>query len=205
MFQTSITDLKNSWVVFKKIKKVPWYHRGGRYQVCSRYSSKAYKYQTKDEADKVAKELNINRKSYKFKVECAEKHFVNNWRLFWNNWDYTVKVISEPVDFNRVKEGTKSFNMDLNSKKEALGQEIEKMVNRTLSDRAQIEERYKLAIALAEGVKQADIKASAERMARLVQIKAAVETTDFNTEYVEKFQTDMDKKAQILFGRKENG
>lgn len=199
-----IDDLKNQWVVFKKIKKQNFYHRGSHYSQCSTNARQACKYPSKELAVAEQTKLNQGRKSYRFRVETADRHFVSNWNLQYHQYNKQIIIKNEPISFRRVSTGTASVSQTLNDKKAKVLQDIAADLDRTVNSRNTIEDRYKASIAMAEKQREESIKSTADAAARLLQVKSWVENTDLDTEYVEKYQTETDKKAYILFGKKEH-
>lgn len=198
-----IDDLKNQWVVFKRIKKQNFYHRGSHYSQCSTNARQACKYPSKELAVAEQTKLNQGRKSYRFRVETADRHFVSNWNVQYNSWQKQVIIKNEPIAFRKVSTGRAVVSQTLNDKKTKVLQDIAADLERTVNSRNTIEERYKASIAAAEKQREESIKSTADAAARLLQVKSWVETTDLDTEYVHKYQTETDKKAYILFGKKE--
>lgn len=200
-----IDDLKNTWVVFKRIKKQNYYHRGNHYSQCSTNARHAEKYQTKEAAIADQVKLNEGRKAYKFKVESAEKHFVSNWQIRYDQYQKNVTIKNEPIAFKRVATNSTVVSQTLNDKKDNIIKNITDDLTRVTNEHSLIEQRYQAALQQAEQQRKDNLRRAAEQAAQLLNLKSWVETTDLDTNFVLKHQTETDKKAYILFGRKESG
>jgi hypothetical protein len=217
MLVNKALDLKNVWVVFKRIKKQNWYHRGPNYQVCSTRAHQAAKFLKKEEAEAHATKLNAGRKSYRFKVEPASKHFVNNWSLSYQNWTKEVIITSAPIGIDRLAklDSWEKYRPTLNSQKQSVldtlqanidsyNKDVQDEQNNLKDNLERAERDYKRSIEQYHNSHIERVKRLNEQNAKIVGMKTALETTDLDTEYVEKFGTDMDTKAKILFGSKAN-
>lgn len=205
MFQpnVSVSDLKKEWVIFKRIKRTNYYHRGNGYRQCSTTPRQAARYKTKEEAVAEQTRLNAGRKSYRFRVETSDKHFVNNWRIDYQTWSDQVAIISEPISFTSLANSKKVLNHTLNDKKVDVLKKLDDAMSRCTDEHQRIEMRYNEMLERAKAERQEALTRAATRAAHLVQAKAWVQNTDLDTEFVEKYQTDADKKAQILFGKRD--
>lgn len=217
MLVNKAIDLKNVWVVFKRIKKQNWYHRGPNYQVCTTKAHKAVKFLNKEEADTFCTKLNEGRKSYRFKVETASKHFVNNWSISYQNWTKEVIINSVPVGIDRLTklQSYETYRPSLDAQKseviEMLCSQVEEY-NRDIKERdnqlsldlqqAQRDYQSKLDYINKNHIERRTILLAEQ--SKFDSMKTALEQTSLDTEYVEKFGTEMDKKASILFGSKAN-
>lgn len=216
MLVNKAIDLKNVWVVFKRIKKQNWYHRGPNYQVCTTRAHKAVKFLNKEEADTFCAKLNEGRKSYRFKVETASKHFVNNWSIQYQNWTKEVIINSVPVGIDRLSklQSYETYRPSLDSQKSKVIETLAIQVEQYNKDIKERDEQLTADLQRAQKEYQNAVdylnKNHIERRTRLLAeqskldgMKTALEHTNLDNEYVEKFGTEMDKKASILFGKRE--
>lgn len=216
MLVNKAIDLKNVWVVFKRIKKQNWYHRGPNYQVCTTRAHKAVKFLNKEEADTFCAKLNEGRKSYRFKVETASKHFVNNWSISYQNWTKEVIINSVPVGIDRLSklQSYETYRPSLDSQKSKVIETLAVQVEQYNKDIKERDEQLTADLQRAQKDYQNAVdylnKNHIERRTRLLAeqskldgMKTALEHTNLDNEYVEKFGTEMDKKASILFGKRE--
>lgn len=199
----SITDLKNKWVVFKRVKKQNWYHRGNRYQQCTQRSSKAALYESKETAVAEQTRLNVGRKAYKFRVECADKHFISNWSIEFDSWDSRVTIASSPIGIDRLAKQKATICHDINQFKEDTIKDIEQKLAQRVQNEVNIRNRYLETLKNAEAELERSLQENKNQVAVLDAARTWVQQTDLNEEYVEKYKTDMDKKAYILFGKRE--
>ena len=215
MLVNKAIDLKNVWVVFKRIKKQNWYHRGPNYQVCTTRAHKAVKFLNKEEADAFCTKLNEGRKSYRFKVEIASKHFVNNWSISYQSWTKEVIINSVPVGIDRLSklQSYETYRPSLDTQKSKVIETLSSQVEEYNKDIKECDNQLSLDLQQAQRNYQSKLdyinKNHIERRTRMLSeqakldgIKTALKHTNLDNEYVEKFGTEMDKKASILFGKR---
>lgn len=217
MLTNKAIDLKNVWVVFKRMKKVNWYHRGPNYQVCTTRANKAVKFNTKEEAEAFATKLNAGRKSYRFKVDTASKHFVNNWSISYQSWTKEVIINSTPIGIDRLSklQSYERYNTSLDAQKSKVIETLNKQIEEYTDSVKELDNKLTTSIERAKQNYENEIKylqtshvnnrvSLLDQQTKLVGTKTALEQKSLDQEYVEVLGTEMDKKASILFGSKAN-
>jgi hypothetical protein len=195
-----ITELDKKFVVFKRVKKESWYYRGR--VVTSRSARKATLFATKAEADAKVKELNLNRKAYRFRTETADKHFVNTWSVRVDAYSGGVSIANGYIALTDVIKKQVKVNTSLNIQKPSIVKTIDDQLARVDREIADADASYKRTLETAAAELQLKKQRIADRTVGLMNTKSYIERTDFDTDFVEKYQTQLDKKTQILFGAK---
>lgn len=195
-----ITELDKKYVVFKRVKKESWYYRGRA--VTSRSARKATLFASKAEADAKVKELNLNRKAYRFRTETADKHFVNTWSVRVDAYSGGVSIANGYIALTDVIKKQVKVNTSLNIQKPAIVKTLDDQLARVDREIADADASYKRQLETAALELQQKKQRIADRTVGLMNTKSYIERTDFDTEFVEKYQTQLDKKTQILFGAK---
>jgi len=198
-----ITELDKKYVVFKRVKKENWYDRGR--SVTSRSARKATLFSTKEQAEARVKELNVNRKAYKFRTETADKHFVNTWSVRVDAYSGSVSIANGYIALTDVIKKQVKINTSLNVQKPAIVKTIDDQLARVDREVADADAAYKRTLETAAAELQMKKQRIADRTVGLMNTKSYIERTDFDADFVEKYQTQLDKKTQILFGAKTNG
>ena len=216
MLTIRVPDLKNQWVVYKRVKKQNWFHRGPNYQTCTVYTYQASRWLKQEEAKAFCDKLNEGRKAYRFRLATADKFFVNNWTIQYQSWHSEVIIESSPISLSDLA-ANKSYNTkytpDLDSQKGpvlaeldrrifALDTEVKATHENLITNLAHAEKEYKRQIEHYNAQHVSKLKTIEEGKQKLAGTKSVLESTDLDVEYVEKFSTPMDKKAKILFGRR---
>lgn len=198
--EVNIRDLKTKYVIFKRIKKMNWYYRGR--STCTAKASGA-SFFDKEQAISKLIELNKNRKAYKFKMELAEKHLVNNWRISFSNWNDKLVISNNPMSFNDLATYRKNANLSLNKLKQDVIDSISRQKENVIRDLKIRELQYDQDIKNYINEKQTALNNMRLRIETLKSATDYIHNTDLDTEYVEKYTTETDKKAYILFGNKD--
>lgn len=198
----TVVELDKKFVVFKRMKKRNWYDRGRT--VTTRSARRASLFNTKEEAESRQKTLNVGRKAYKFRVETAAKHFVNSWRVGLDHYTNHLKIYNEYIAFNDVLDRKVHTNPSLNAQKPTLVLSIDNKMKSLETDLKRAEEDYKQRLVQLEQNLKDSKKRIADAIVGMMNARGYIETTDFDKDFIEKYQTDLDKKAIILFGKVEH-
>lgn len=202
MLTNKAVDLKNVYIVFKRVKKQNWYHRGPNYQVCSTVARQAVKFATKEEAVTFCAKLNEGRKSYRFKVETASKHFVNNWSIGYESWNKQVVINSQPIGLDRLSKlnSYEKYNPTLDNQKSKVIDVLNTQIEEFTKDIKETDSNLTESLNRAKRDYENAIKYANERhieqrlrlidqQSKLVGMKDTLSSTDLDIEYVEKFGT----------------
>lgn len=190
MISTSITTVKGTFIICKRVRKVPFYYRGPNRSKTSQTARHAFRFTDKAEADTTCKEINAKRKGgHKFRVENAEKHFVNNFNVSLN-YNNQIIVSNELKSIQHVMRGHKATH-SINHKKDGIVKELDGRIARLKT------EMDNERTAFEQGMKNRQIEI--ESLAKLQQ---TVITTDLDKDYVEPNLTATDKTVNVLYGSK---
>ena len=193
MIQTNITTVKGTFIICKRVKKVPFYHRGVNYSKTSTTARHAERFADKTLADARCKEINDKRKGkgYKFRVEAAEKHFVSNFRLQFNSYNHQVTVSNELKSIQHITQYKHKVMHSINGDKVGIAASMALQLEREKSEIAKALEQYNHTV-----------KVHNEQMVKLNAMIDYLNNTDLDKEFVEPNLTQSDRTVSVLYGSK---
>jgi hypothetical protein len=194
MIKANISTIKGTFVICKRVKKVPFYFRGDGYSKTSTTSRHAMRFTAKSVADEACKSLNDKRKGkgHKFRVENAEKHFVNSFSLQFNSYTHEVTIRNDLKSIQHVTNRGHTVKHSINADK----------IGIAASCALQIE-KIKVAIKQEE---EAAVRRVADFNTEITRLDCLIDymnKTDLDKEFVEPNLTQTDRTVSVLYSSKQ--
>lgn len=219
--KTKLVDLKQQYVVVKKFNGETCYYgthdpmRPNRWTHNHNYRNArhAIRFSSKEIAQIECDKLNVNRKKVKFKVDLASRHFVSNFVLFYNKYNYVLEVTNRPIsiqDFkdkktkltdidaflpdiiNTVDNHNKEYSYLINNQNSILKAKLDELQARQTKEMSEFYTQFNKSLTEAD-----------EKIKAIQEIKQFINKDNLGP-FFESLKTESDNKFQILFGKGDN-